>query len=250
MKKINLFWYCVLVCVFASCNDDENGPVLPAVINFPDGNLELAIREALELGADESINTENILGLESLNLRNAEVTNLTGLESAENLISLDLREQQIADLGPIAELKGMEWLSLRETLVTDISMLEGFNDLVYLNLNRLEGITDISSLAGATRLEELIIRDVQFGDEGMEVIRNFTNLYRLNMRNCNVTQVDALAHLMENGALRDTPDQMAVIDIRDNDIPNEPGNDGYAPIRPFYENLGDRSPNNLPDPMD
>ncbi len=87
------------------------------------------------------------------------------------------------------------------------------------------------------------------GNDGMAVIANFTNLIRLNIRNSRVSNFNALAQLMAAGALQDNGAEVATIDIRDNPVPNDPGNDGYAPISPYWNIVTDRCPDVLPDPV-
>lgn len=223
----------------------------PEEISIPDDNLAQIVRDLIDLPESEAFSTENVLLVDTLNLRNSGVENLEGLQYMTNLVYLDCREQNISDVSPISDLTQMTWLSLRETAITDISALQKLDNLLYLNLNRMGTITDISPIAGATQLQELILREVQMGNSGLEIIgSNFLQLYRLNMRSTGVSDLIPLVNLMTNGNLQDSPEQQAILDIRDNQIPNEAGNDGYAPIRPYYENIGDRSPNTLPDPVD
>lgn len=242
--------FMVLIILY-SCNS-ENDDVDPqeAEVQITDNALARAVRQRIFLPPNEPFTIENLKGVDSLNLRGTGVTNLTGLESMTNLVFLDLRELSVTDISPIANLRNLIWLSLRETQITNIDALQGHTELEYLNLNRLENLLSISPIAEARKLKELIVRDVQMGNDGLSIIANFTNLMRLNIRNCGVNDLSPLGGLMASGALQDKGPEVATVDIRDNPIPNEVGNDGYAPIRPFWLTVSDRSPELLPDPAE
>jgi Leucine-rich repeat (LRR) protein len=252
MNKIFITtWITILLAgtVFYSCNsDDDTAPNQVTEVQIPDNALAQVIRQKLNLGANEPFTLENLKGVDSLNLRETGVSNLSGLENMPNLIFLDLRGLPVNNISPISNLHQIRWLSLRETQVTDISALQGFTELEYLNINRQDNVTDLSPISGSTKLKELIVRDVQMGNDGLNVIAGFTNLMRLNIRNCGVSDLTRLGELMSTGALQDKGAEIATIDIRDNPIPNEPGLDGYAPVRPYWYTITDRNPEVIPDP--
>lgn len=72
-----------------------------------------------------------------------------------------------------------------------------------------DGYDDIDSFSRNTSLKELILRSVPFGNAGMTTIRNFTSLYRINIRSTGVTDISVLAELMSKGALLDTTPEAA-----------------------------------------
>ena len=78
----------------------------------------------------------------SLEARNANITDLTGLEHATNLTGLFL----------IAERVGNEWQN--SNAVSDLSPLSGLTNLTRLTIN-FDTITDISPLSGLTNLTSL-----------------------------------------------------------------------------------------------
>lgn len=152
--------------------------------------------------------------LEDLNLRENNLKNLNGLEQVTSLISVNLRQNQL----------------------TDITAIKNLNKLKYLNLHSNEDLVDVSALAGLVNLEELIMRDVPIGDQ-IYVLENMTKLQRLNIRNCSVTDISGLIHLMEAGALQDNEDEeiFAYLDILENDIPEDPF--VLSGFRPFWDNI-------------
>ena len=71
---------------------------------MPDANLRQAMREALELPADEPLTKEKMLGFDSLSARDRGVFDITGLEFATNLRELYISQNPITDLRPLSNL--------------------------------------------------------------------------------------------------------------------------------------------------
>ncbi|CAN5412740.1 hypothetical protein BH23BAC3_BH23BAC3_16770 [soil metagenome] len=127
-------------------------------------------------------------------------------------------------------------IRFNNTDITDISPIAGYTTLTYFNANTVPGITDISALAGNENLQVAILRNVPFGNEGMETIRELTSLYRINMRNTGVTDITVLGELMADGALLDsTPGAEenggADLDLRELDI------EDWSPIEPYNDQI-------------
>lgn len=211
---------CLLLSGFVlstGCNDDDDDPT-PEVVTFADPLLETQVRLALNLSASEDIDTDNILELDTLDL-DAEtdltgaltgITNLSGLEHATNLVYIHLGYTGVTDLTPLKDLEKVTYLRVNNTDVTSLAPVSGYTTLTYFNANSATGITNISPISGNTGMKEIILRNVPFGNAGMSTIRNFTTLYRINMRSTGVTDITVLAELMALGALLDTtPDAAA-----------------------------------------
>src|SRR5690554_6966672 len=138
-------------------NDDDNDPVVKE-IHFNDARLAVQVRLALGLSENDAVTEENILNLTELeidgegditpngNIR--EISDLSGLEYAENLTYLHFGATKVTDLTPIGGLKKMDYLRMNDTDVTDLSPLSGYTTLTYFNANTARGITDLSPLAG------------------------------------------------------------------------------------------------------
>lgn len=201
--------------LFTACDKDDDD--MPQIVEFSDQLLEAQVKTNLGLTTSEDVTTENILDLDTLNISGTDIANLVGLEAAENLIFLHLGETQVTDLDPIKDLRKIQYLRFNDTGITDISDLSGYTSLIYFNANTVTGLTDISPLGGNVGLKEAILRSVPFGNAGMSTIAKFTTIYRLNMRDTEVTDISVLPILMEGGALQnDTPgaNGEAVLDLR------------------------------------
>ena len=111
-------------------------------VNFPDQNLEAAIREAIPKPKGP-IYTSELEDLTTLSLVGTTVGDLTGMEYCINLESLEIYDSNLRDISPLASL----------------------TNLARLYLNRSQ-ILDMSPLAVLTDLD--IIRAVEFPDQNLE----------------------------------------------------------------------------------
>ena len=132
-------------------------------ISIADSHLRAAIEMALGKAPGETITMTEMASLTELHAPNANITDLTGLEAATNLIRLDLgagyvaaegrliNSNSISDLSPLSGLTALTRLHLDGNNIMDISALSGLTNLVVLGLwNNL--ISDISALSGLTNL--------------------------------------------------------------------------------------------------
>lgn len=208
-----------------------------AIVNFPDLNLEDFIKAYLGVDSTDELTTLYLTGLDTLNVAGIlPISDLTGLEYASNIRYLRFGGTSVTDLTPIADLQKVEYLRLNNTDVTDISPIANYTTLKYFNANTTTGITDISPLAGNDGLQELILRNVPFGNAGMSTLRDLLSLYRINMRNTGVTDITVLGEMMADGALLDSTEGAeeaggANLDLRELDV-----ND-WSPIEPYLDQI-------------
>ncbi len=231
--------------LLAGCSkDDDDGPDNngPQVVTIPDARLALEIRTKLNIAATDSITTADMEKLDTLNidagsvLARADISSLEGLQYAENLVYLHFGSTNVTDLTPIKDLKKVAYLRLNNTKVTSLAPIAGYTSLTYFNANSVNTITDISPLAGNTGIQEIILRDVPFGNPGMATLKNFTVMYRINMRNTGVTDISVLAELMEAGALQNTTPGAAAAGGADLDLRQLSGID-CSLLDPYKENI-------------
>ena len=189
-----------------------------------------------------------LAGLEYLNLySNPEIPSIKPLQSLGNLKTLILGNIPIGnELDTLENLTKLTYLNLRNTDLTDISPLARLVNLEYLNLHSNPEIKSILPLQSLTNLQTLILRNVPVGKQ-IEIMGSFPNLRKLNLQNSGITDIAVLSDLMARGILQDNPKQsvQASVDISDNPIPRGPS-DLYADLRPFWENITERQPLNLP----
>jgi len=158
---------------------DEATATLAVFLAFPDPNLEAVIRE--NLNKPESpiymADMETIIILEA---QDRDISDLTGLEFCTNLQELQLSQNNISDLSPVASLTKLVVLDLG-SYQYESSMLLGNN------------ISDISPLAGLTNLEELWLADNNISD--ISVLAGLTGLQELQLSQNNISDLSPLAGL-------------------------------------------------------
>ena len=75
------------------------------VVNFPDPNLEAAIRQAINKPTGDIQQTDLVgTGFTTLEVESAGITDLTGLEYCTDLTELRFFDNQIRDVSALAEL--------------------------------------------------------------------------------------------------------------------------------------------------
>jgi len=109
-----------------------------AVVTIPDGGLEQAVRDELGIPSAPLTGTDMLL-LTFLDGTNRGISDLTGIEHAEDLRALYLGQNRITDVLPVAGLVHLEELDLSDNRINDISPLVGLANLgdFWLNGNYL-----------------------------------------------------------------------------------------------------------------
>ncbi len=126
-------------------------------VTFPDTALRDAIEDQLRLTSDTDITQENMLLLTQLTADLKGISNLIGIEYAQNLKKeLDLYDNAITDITPLAKLTKLEALYLNHNTITDINPLAKLTKLEHLSLVD-NAITDISPLSQLTKLKRLYL---------------------------------------------------------------------------------------------
>jgi len=160
-------------------------------VNFPDPNLEAAVREAIGKPTGD-IYASDLAGLTSLDASERNIADLTGLEYAAGLTWLALSENQVVDISPLADLTKLTYLYLENNQISDISPLASLSGVIALGLSNNQ-ISDISPLASLTNLEVLWAHTGQITD--ISPLANLTNLTRLYLCSNQITDISPLANL-------------------------------------------------------
>ena len=124
----------------------------PQTVNIPDPNLRAAIETALGKAAGAPITVADMETLTSLIARDANISNLTGLEHATNLTDLDLIGNSISNLSPLSSLINLtRSMGLTKTRYRMCRRCPGLTNLWRLTLAS-NSISDVSPLSGLTNL--------------------------------------------------------------------------------------------------
>ena len=163
----------------------------PAVV-IPDVNLRAAIEAALNKARGTTITLAEMKTLYHLQARDADISDLAGLESATNLTSLDLSSNNITDLTALAGLTNLRSLNLFRTNISDLSALAGLTSLTRLYL-WYNNITDLLALEGLANLRQLALNDNNISD--LTALSGLTNLTWLDLSGTNASDLTALGGL-------------------------------------------------------
>ena len=147
------------------------------VVDIPDPNLRHAVRQSLNLADGISLTQQEMLRLTELHAIDKQITDLTGLEHATNLI----------------------WLRVPENNITDLTPLANSTQLIILEL-WVNPISDLSPIANLTRLERLDLGGCQVSD--ITPLTNLTQLTWLNIWWNQVQNIAPIAKLIRLTILR------------------------------------------------
>ena len=115
---------------------------------MPDENLRTAVRSALNIANGETLTQAQIANLTQLTARNANISNITGLEHATNLTELDLRDNTILDASPLEDLTDLTRLNFHGNQISNLTPLGSLSALVWLDLygNQIVNLTPLMDL--------------------------------------------------------------------------------------------------------
>ena len=164
------------------------------IVNIPDNRLRAVIEDILGKARNAAITQAEMSRLTRLDAPNKGITDLTGLEFATDLDTLNLSNNSITALVSLGRLTRLTWLNLADNRLTDISPLRSLLiRLTWLNLadNRL---TDISPLRSLIHLTWLNLADNRLTD--ISPLRSpLTSLTWLNLADNRLTDISPLRSL-------------------------------------------------------
>ena len=176
----------VLFLMWSSGQLRASGPVY-----FADQNLKQAVEDTLGITDPDSV---DMASLTYLNSYSNNITDLTGLEYANNLISLVLPGNKIEDITVIGHLSYLETLNLYSNPVSDITPLTTLQNLKILNLGNTQ-VNDIYPLWQLTQLEELVLQYTSV--QNIIWLSDLGKLKRLDLYGADVTDITGLADLTD-----------------------------------------------------
>ena len=167
-------------------------------VHIPDSNLRAAIAEALGKSPNAPITAQEMEGLERLVAQNRGIQDLTGLQFATNLKRLNLRNNQIFDLSPLAVLVLLHELELSSNAqieqFSDLSPLSGLINLKSLDFDS-KNVSNLSPLSRLTKLEYLHFTDTNVSD--FSPLAGLINLESLGFnRTPGISDISPLAGLV------------------------------------------------------
>ncbi len=159
-------------------------------VNVPDANLRAVLLDELGKSPGDPITQSDMEQITTLLTAGGRgIEDLTGLEYAVNMVSLNLNGNNVSDISPLAGLSSLDWLNMNGNNMTSA---EGFADLPNIRLLFLGGnsISDVTPLASLTGLEWLHLYSNNISD--VTALGGLTNLRNLWLYNNNITSISAL----------------------------------------------------------
>ena len=162
---------------------------VPAVADiFPDDNLEAAVRHYVfeKRHNEEPITAEDVAQISTITARGKGIRDLTGLEHCKRLMLLELPDNEVSDLTPVAGLNLLQSLTLTGNQVEDISPLADLERMQYIELSNNK-VKDISPLAGLKALNSLYLSGNQISD--LSAVKGLSKLWTLDVADNRVSDV-------------------------------------------------------------
>ena len=182
----------------------SRGVTVVLSLDIPDPNLHTALEAKLGVASGAVITTRDMARLTELDAPNANITDLTGLEHATNLSTLDLgaefletenrfvNSNSVSDISPLAGLDTLTRLFLSENSITDSSPLAGLDKLTWLSLWG-NSISDISPLEGLINLTGLNLGGNSISD--ISLLEGLINLTWLELGGNSISDISPLEGL-------------------------------------------------------
>ena len=199
------------------------------VVDIPDPNLRSAIADELGVPHGAPITEADMKRLKRLHIHSGGIRNLTGMESAINLMSFSINSNPIIDLRPIVGLPHLEFLSMWGTYGVDITPLANITSLKGLDIAAC-GIVDISPLSHLTKLRFFNARINRIVD--VTPLANLTNLVELLLSDNKITDITTLSRLS----------RLEILEIHDNRITDHSPLDALAISHFRYDQTCDMPP--------
>lgn len=130
------------ICVEAKEIMNTSRVTFDKIITFDDINFENKVRKQINK-PNGDIYKNDIRNIKELDLRNSNISNITGIEGFINLQNIDVSKNSIKDLSPLKDLNYLKKLDLSSNEIEDISVLSNFKNLTELFL-RDNNIKDYS----------------------------------------------------------------------------------------------------------
>jgi len=172
-------------------------PLADRVVTFPDPELESVIRGIVyPNGGSQPIMLSQVLPIQSLNLVERSIKDLTGIDQLMNLNDLEMSYSSVSNLGPVSALKNMAYLTGASTDIRDLSPIAGLTGIWYLDFSG-DSLTSIAALANMKNLQTANLQNNRISD--LRPLANLKSVYTLRLSNNNLTSIAPLAGMTNLG---------------------------------------------------
>lgn len=162
------------------------------VIGIYDKKLEAAIREKIGKPIG-TLTLEDMQKVTELDLTDAGISELQGIQFLTNLKKLNLTGNNIKHIGYLKNLILLEELALNHNNVEDIQALKYLSNLEQLDLYQNQ-ISDLTPLADLVKLKQLSVMENKVTD--ISSLKNLMNLEILVLQNNEISDISVLGNLV------------------------------------------------------
>lgn len=179
-------------CILESLNKPTHTPIVNKVLQELQSVSCVGARLAPEDKIKDLTGLEHARNLNTLNINYQAVSDLTPLAAASKLHTLNVSNNQLRDINPLAANTKLTSLRMVNNKVTDISALRSLGELTTLDVseNRLTSLTGVPERVTRLKAENNRIADISG-------ISRATTPYieRLELRHNRITDISSLAQL-------------------------------------------------------
>ncbi len=129
---------------------------------FPDKALEAAVRQEVfaKRHSEEPLTAEDVKNISRVIAKGKKIASLEGLQHCKAVMEIDLENNTISDLAPLAELKLLQSVNLAGNQIASVEALKNLVALQYLELSRNK-VVELGPLAEMTNMRSLYLSDNQ-----------------------------------------------------------------------------------------
>ncbi|MBR2937521.1 MAG: leucine-rich repeat domain-containing protein [Oscillospiraceae bacterium] len=142
------------------------------------------------VGAEELVFIGKLPNLQRLTLANCGLSTVSGLDTAKELLSLDLNNNAIRNITPLGALKKITQINLSHNALDDLTVLSTLSTLTELDVS-FNGLTTLSPITSLTGLEVLIANDNAVTD--LVGFQQLTALKKLVFSNNKIADISTLS---------------------------------------------------------
>lgn len=164
-------------------------PLYKYAAEAPLNSLDLSNNQIKEI---PSLLFKNLDQLQSLQLRNNYLKDISFLSTSTNLQRLDLSWNKVEDITVLQHLPNLQKLDISDNKIQDFAVVSCLKKLKSLKLN-LSQLKDISFLAELTQLEKLDLSHNKLKD--ISILAAFTQLQYLNLEANPIQDINAIKQL-------------------------------------------------------
>jgi internalin A len=161
---------------------------------FPDKALEAAVRQEVfsKRHSEEPLTADDVKNISRVIGKGKKIASLEGLQHCKAVMEIDLENNAISDLGPLAELKLLQSVNLAGNQIVSIDALKNLVALQYLELSRNQ-VVELGPLAEMTNMRSLYLSDNQIAS--LEPLAKMKKLWTLYAARNPLKDVATLAEL-------------------------------------------------------